>query len=143
MSLGTLAMKALRRSFIRDDPSPLSVDEAVERLQVQAKALGWRLPHSFDLQEFYARHGPFEMNRVMVIYLCDPPGGYALTRPDAFKPLLALMPSSVCIYETSRGEVRVTRFNYHFMARMFGGKARQTLHESGDRMDATLAGIVS
>lgn len=143
MRIGALAMQVLRHTMLRDDASRLPFDDTVDRVQERARAVGWNLPHVLDIQEYYQRHGQPDMGRATVVYFCDPDAGYTITREDAFKPLSVLMPSGVCVYETSTGQVRVARMNFGFMARIFGGAVRRAMAQGGRRLEAALAGVVT
>ena len=140
MSLG---MKMMRKTMLKVSKSQLTFEETVERVRENAEKVGWNVPSVLDLQKHYTEHGFGDMSRATVIYFCNPRGGYDISRDDEFKPMFVMMPTGVCVYETSTGEVQVARMNLGFMSVMFGGIVRRTLKEGGFKLERALEGITA
>ncbi len=54
----------------------------------------------------------------------------------------SLAAQSLGVYETSRGEVQVSRMNLGRMSMMFGGTVRQALKGGGANLEKALEGVV-
>ncbi len=140
MSLG---MKIMRSTMLKVSKSQLAFEETVERVTENARNIGWNVPSVLDLQKHYTEHGFGDMGRATVIYFCNPKGGYDISRSDEFKPMFVMMPTGVCVYETSGGDVQVARMNLGFMSVMFGGIVKKTLKEGGLKIERALEGVVA
>ncbi len=63
-------------------------------------------------------------------------------RGDAYKPMAVMMPTAVSVYETSTGNVHVSRMNLGRMSTMFGGTVKAALKGGGAKLEKALEGIV-
>ena len=107
-----------------------------------ALRVGWDVPWDFELQQHYRERGLSDMTKVVNVYLCNPQGGYDIMKGDVYKPMAVMMPTAVSVYETSDGEVHVSRMNLGRMALMFRGTVRETLRSGGANLDKALEGVV-
>jgi uncharacterized protein (DUF302 family) len=135
-------MSLMTRVMLREHRSRHDFETTVTLLRDQARVVGWSVPIEFPLQEHYIERGLGDMTRCHNLYLCNPGGGYTISRDDAFKPMFVMMPTAVSVYETSRGEVRIARMRLGAMAIMFGGDVKRTLEEGEKRLRAALHGLV-
>jgi len=135
-------MSVMKRMMMQEHQSRLDFETTVDRLREQALEVGWNVPVEFPLQKHYVEHGLEDMGRCVNLYLCNPEGGYAISRDDVFKPMFVMMPTAVSVYESSAGEVRVARMRLGTMALMFGGVVRRTLKDGERRLRAALEGVV-
>jgi uncharacterized protein (DUF302 family) len=78
------------------------------------------------------------MTNVVNVYLCNPQGGYDIMKSDVYKPMAVMMPTAVSVYETSSGEVYVSRMNLGRMSLMFGGTVRAALRGGGANLEKAL-----
>jgi uncharacterized protein (DUF302 family) len=141
---GTMSfmMGMMKKVMMQEHRSLYDFDTTVERLRKQSLEVGWNVPMEFPLQAHYVEHGLEDMGRCINLYLCNPQGGYDISRSDAFKPMFVMMPTAVSVYESSGGEVRVARMRLGTMAKMFGGSVKRTLADGERRLRAALGGIV-
>lgn len=137
----SLAMAMMSRTMLKASGSRLSFEETVARVRENALEVGWSVPNVLDLQEYYRERGLEDMTRATVVYFCNPRGGYDIGKKDEFKPMFVMMPTGVCVYETSRGEVRVARMNLGFMSMLFTGAVRRALKEGGANLERALEGV--
>lgn len=121
--------------------SKLGFDETVAALIESAKANGWSIPMTHDLQQNYIDAGHEDMTKVQVLYFCNPDGGYRILQDDAHKPMSVMMPMGVSVYETTDGEVYVAGMNLAQMSAMFGGTVKEVLQEGAANYKAALAEI--
>jgi uncharacterized protein (DUF302 family) len=136
-------MGMMKKVMMQEDRSLHDFETTVERLRQQALDAGWRIPVEFPLQEHYIENGLEEMGRCVNLYLCNPEGGYAISRDDAFKPMFVMMPTAVSIYEDSAGVVRVARMRLGTMSKMFGGSVKSTLADGEQRLRTALDGLIA
>lgn len=132
----------MQKMMFTTHTSTLGFDETVTRLEANAKANGWQIPDTRNLQEEYHRAGHPEMTRCTVLYFCNPHGGFSIVRNDEFKPMSVMMPMGVSVYEKSGGEVEIAAMNLGMMSSMFPGEVREVLADGAERFTASLNGIV-
>ena len=82
------------------------------------------------------------MTKVVNVYLCNPQGGYDIMKADVYKPMAVMMPTAVSVYETSGGEVYVSRMNLGRMSAMFRGTVREALKGGGANLERPLEGVL-
>lgn len=111
-------------------------------IRENALRVGWDVPWRFELQQHYRERGLSDMTRVVNMYLCNPQTGYDIMKKDVYKPMAVLMPTAVSGYESSGGEVYVSRMNFNRMSAMFGGKVRNALKGGGAKLEKALEGVV-
>ncbi len=139
MSFAMCLMKAVMFKVGR---SKHGFEQTVQMVSENALGVGWDVPWRFELQQHYQERGLSDMTRVVNMYLCNPSAGYDIMKKDVYKPMAVLMPTAVSVYETSRGEVYVSRMNLGRMSAMFGGKVRASLKGGGAKLEKALEGVV-
>lgn len=132
-------MGLMTKMMFESRPSRFGFTETVTRVREAAGGNGWTVPQVFDLQDHYHTQGLAEMRRTTIIYYCNAKGGFDISKDDANKPMLVLMPTGVAVYETSSGEVRVANMNFGLMRHMFGGEVKKVLAGSARNMAKALA----
>jgi uncharacterized protein (DUF302 family) len=115
--------------------------ETVTRVGAAAVENGWTVPQVLDLQDHYHHEGLPEMRRATIVYFCNAKAGFDITRDDADKPMLVLMPTGVAVYETSSGEVRIAHMNFGLMRHMFGGVVKKALTRSARNLENAVAAV--
>ena len=138
----SMSMSMMKMVMLEEYSCSLDFETAVERVRQQALDAGWRIPVEFPLQEHYIEAGLKDMSKTHNLYLCNPEGGYTISRDDDFKPMFVLMPTPLSIYEDSKGRVKITRFRLGRMASMFGGEVKQTLLDGEARLQKALEGVI-
>jgi len=134
-------MNLMTRMMFGSRPSRYGFDETVTRVRRAATECGWTVPQALDLQAHYHQQGLDDMGRATIIYFCNSKGGFDITRDDANKPMLVMMPSGVAVYETSTGEVRVAHMNFNLMRHMFSGPVKEALSQGARNMEKALADL--
>ncbi len=138
----SFSMGMMKVVMMREHRSLHDFDTTVARIRAQAVEAGWQVPMEFPLQEHYVAEGLEDMTRAVNLYLCNPQGGYAVSRDDAFKPMYVLMPTPLSVYEDSTGQVRIARLRLGRLAMMFGGVVGKTLADGEERLRTSLDGVV-
>ncbi len=137
-----LTMRLMKAAMFRVSKSEHGFDQTVQMVRENALRLGWDIPWQFELQQHYRDTGLSDMTKVVNMYLCNPQGGYDIMKDDAYKPMAAMMPTAVSVYETSTAEVYVSRMNLGRMSAVFGGKVKAALKGGGERLEKALEGVV-
>ena len=132
-------MGLMTRMMFESRPSRFDFEETVTRVREAAGENGWTVPQILDLQDHYHHQGQPAMRRATIVYYCSAKAGIDITRDDANKPMLVMMPSGVAVYETSSGEIRVAHMNFGLMRHMFGGVVKKALTQSARNMAKALS----
>ena len=138
----SLTMRVMNAVMFKVSRSKHDFEQTVQMVRENALRVGWGVPWNFELQQHDCEKGFSDMTRVVNVYLCNPQGGYDIMKSDVYKPMAVMMPTAVSIYETSEGEVYVSRMNLGRMALMFGGTVRKTLRGGGENLDKALEGVI-
>ena len=138
----SLTMRLMKAAMFKVSKSLHDFEATVRMVRENALRVGWGIPWCFELQQHYREKRLSDMTKVVNMYLCNPQGGYDIMKSDVYKPMAVMMPTAVSIYETSEGEVYVSRMNLGRMALMFGGTVRKTLRGGGENLDKALEGVI-
>lgn len=138
----SFTMRLMRAAMFKVSRSRHDFEHTVQLVRQNALRVGWDVPWNFELQQHYRESGFKDMTKVVNVYLCSPQGGYDIMKDDVFKPMAVLMPTAVSVYETSGGEVYVSRMNLGRMSAIFGGPVRGALKGGGANLEKALEGVV-
>ncbi len=138
----SLTMRLMKAAMFKVSRSEHDFEHTVQTIRENALRVGWDIPWCFELQQHYQEKGLTDMTRVVNIYLCNPQGGYDIMKNDVYKPMAVMMPTAVSVYETSGGEVYISRMNLGRMSAMFGGIVKDTLKGGGANLEKALEGVV-
>jgi uncharacterized protein (DUF302 family) len=134
----------MQQMMFRIDTSVLSFEETVSSLTKAAEQNGWIIPDTRDLQQEYHKADLADMTRCMILYFCNPQGGYRiLTSGDKKKAMSVMMPMGVSVYETTDGQVEIAAMNLSLMGNFFSGVVKEVLKDDGERFGKSLEGIVA
>jgi uncharacterized protein (DUF302 family) len=138
----SLTMRLMKAVMFKVGRSEHDFEQTVQMIRENALRVGWDVPWRFELHQHYRERGLSDMTRVVNMYLCNPQAGYYIMKKDVYKPMAVLMPTAVSVYESSGGEVYVSRMNFNRMSAMFGGKVRNALKGGGAKLEKALEGVV-
>ena len=134
----------MQQMMFRVDTSALGFEETVSSLTQSAQQNGWHIPDTRDLQHEYHKAGLTDMTKCMILYFCNPQGGYKiLTSSDKNKAMSVMMPMGVSVYETTDGQVEIAAMNLSLMSNFFSGVIKEVLQDGGERYEKSLEGIVA
>jgi uncharacterized protein (DUF302 family) len=134
-------MSLITKMMLESRSSRFDFADTVTKVQEAASENDWTVPQVLDLQGHYHHEGRPEMRRATIVYYCSTKAGIDITRDDANKPMLVMMPTGVAVYETSSGEVRVANMNFGLMRHMFGGEVKKALSRSARNMAKAMAAV--
>lgn len=113
------------RLMIRQMRSGQGFDETVQAVNSGIERAGWSSPGMLDMQQSITKHGePFD-RRVKVIQLCHPRYAASVLLTD--RPLAAMMPCAIAVYEGDDGKVYISKLNTGLMGKMFGGNVAKIM----------------
>ncbi len=120
--------------------SPLGFDETLERLEANAKELGWKVPSKWkvDFQRNLKKVTGTDIGPNRVLKMCEPKAAAKLLLKDEYKQLTAMMPCTIAVYEKSDGKTYISMMNLKVMAEMYGGDVRDMAEELGPQMETML-----
>jgi uncharacterized protein (DUF302 family) len=138
----SFTMRLMKAAMFKVGKSEHDFEQTVQLVRENALRVGWDIPWSFELQQHYQERGLSDMTRAVNLYLCNPQAGYDIMKQDVYKPMAVLMPTAVSVYESTGGEVYVSRMNLTRMSAMFSGKVKTALKDGGAKLEKALQGVV-
>lgn len=117
-------------------PSPLGFEETLEEIEVNAKALGWKVPKKWkvNFQKNLKKVTDIDIGKNRVLKMCAPEPAAKLLVQDKYKKLTALMPCTIAVYEKSDGKVYISLLNMQIMGKMYGGDLQKMADTLGPEM---------
>ena len=121
-------------------PSPLGFEETLERLEANAKALGWKVPSKWkvDFQRNLKRVTGTDIGPNRVLKMCEPFAAAKLLVKDEYRMLTAMMPCTIAVFQKTDGQVYVAMMNLEMMGHMFGGDVKEMAAALSPQMDEML-----
>ena len=121
-------------------PSPLGFEETLERIEANAKELGWKVPEKWkvDFQRNMLKVTDTDIGPNRVLKMCEPFAAVKLLVKDEFKMLTAMMPCTIAVYEKSDGKTYVAMMNLEAMGQMYGGVVLEVTEELAPQMQEML-----
>ncbi|MGB0722091.1 MAG: DUF302 domain-containing protein [Gammaproteobacteria bacterium] len=121
-------------------PSPLGFEETLEKLEANAKGLGWKVPKKWkvDFQRNLKHVTKVDIGKNRVLKMCEPQAAAELLVKDQYKMLTAMMPCTIAVYEKSDGKTWVSMMNLKLMGEMYGGDVAQMASELAPQMEQML-----
>jgi uncharacterized protein (DUF302 family) len=119
----------MRNKMVTPGKSPHSFEETCARLEATVgEADGWSFPmESFDMAAKLAEKNalPDNLKRVTLYYVCSPPVAKRVLGDSPH--LSAIMPCTWSVYETTDGQVWLSRMNIPMMSKMMGGVVGESM----------------
>lgn len=131
---------AAKAQMLIEVVSPLGFEETLERLEANAKDLGWKVPEKWkvDFQRNLLKVTDTDIGPNRVIKMCEPFAAAKLLLQDEYKMLAAMMPCTIAVYEKSDGKTYVAMMNLEMMGEMYGGDVREMAKELAPQMEQML-----
>ena len=134
--------KALPAGFkmLIEVPSPLGFEATLERLEANAKDMGWKVPEKWkvDFQRNLLKVTDTDIGPNRVLKMCEPFAAVKLLLKDEYKQLTAMMPCTIAVYEKSDGKTYVAMMNLEAMGQMYGGDVIEMTKELAPQMEQML-----
>ncbi len=119
--------------------SNLNFEDTVEAVQKEAKALGWNVPHVYNMQQSFTKAGYENVEKMKVVSLGHAKFAYQIVRDDKDKFVLGFMPYRAGVYEDKNGDVYITGANMGIMSKMFGGNIEKIMGASAKDLEKAFA----
>lgn len=121
-------------------PSPLGFEETLERIEENAKDLGWKVPQKWkvDFQKNMLNVTDTDIGPNQVLKMCEPFAAVKLLVKDEYKQLTAMMPCTIAVYQKSDGKTYISMMNLDAMAMMYGGDVAVMAKELAPQMQQML-----
>ncbi len=127
--------------MIIEDTSPLSHAETVEAILDSAVEQNWKVPQTYKLDVSVQEAG-FDVAPVTVIELCHPNHAGKVLAEDDARVVTSLMPCRISVYETSSGEVIISRMNTGLISKLFGGTVSEVMAQASAENEVILSAVL-
>jgi uncharacterized protein (DUF302 family) len=116
--------------------SPLGFEETLERIEANAKEMGWKVPSKWkvNFRNNMLRITDTDIGPNQVLKMCEPFAAAKLLAQDRYKQLAAMMPCTIAVYVKSDGKTYIAMMNLELMGEMYGGDVRAMAEELGPQM---------
>jgi len=120
--------------------SPLGFEETLERLEANAKEMGWKVPEKWkvDFQRNLLKVTDTDIGPNRVLKMCEPFAAAKLLLKDEYKMLTAMMPCTIAVYQKSDGKTYIAMMNLQMMGEMYGGDVMEMSKELAPQMQQML-----
>ena len=139
--IGVIGFVMAPSVMITEDVSPLGYEETVQAIQDATIEQGWKVPavHSIDKAVIAAG---IDVLPVSVIELCHPEHAGKILVDDESKVVTSMMPCRLSVYETSDGDVIISRMNTGLVSKMFGGNVARVMAAATNDTEQILASVL-
>ena len=127
--------------MITENNSKYSYTETISKINSAASAQGWKIPVSHELDKAVAKAG-YNVLPVTVIELCQPKHAGEILKKDENRIVSSLMPCRVSVYETSKGDVIVSRLNSGLVSQVFGGDIATIMEKAAADTEEILLSVI-
>jgi uncharacterized protein (DUF302 family) len=116
--------------------SPLGFDATLERIESNARELGWKVPGKWkvNFQKNMQKITDTDIGPNQVLKMCEPFAAAKLLVKDEYKQLAAMMPCTIAVYVKSDGKTYVAMMNLDAMGTMYGGDVKSMADELAPQM---------
>jgi uncharacterized protein (DUF302 family) len=124
---------ATSRLFI-EDKSPKGLVPTVDAFRDAVSAGGWSILNVTNIAGLLSERG-FTLHPVLIFDACSGKFSSELLKNDETRFVASMIPCRVAIYQTSAGQVVISRMNSVAMADLVGGEAGTIIKKSGAEME--------
>ena len=127
--LGLVMQSQAASMMLVEDVSVMDFDATVQSIQDEALAAGWVVPSVHTISKSVAKAG-FDVLPVTIIELCNATIAGRALADDEGRHVAPMMPCRVAVFETSEGEVIISRMNSPLMSGFFGGIIEEVMTQA-------------
>jgi uncharacterized protein (DUF302 family) len=111
------------KMMIKEIKSPFDFEKTVETIveRVNSKP-GWHVVAVIDQNKEVLAHGGKAIGKFNIVQYCSGKYSSEMLRSDDRKPMGAMLPKNLAVYEKSDGQVFVATSNGAVMGKLFGGE---------------------
>lgn len=122
---GTLLVLKLKAPelLVTEIQSPYGFDETVEKIEANAKAVGWKVPSKWkaNFQANFKKIVGVDIGPMQLLKMCEPKIASDLLIKDENKYLSVMMPCTFAVYEKADGKTYIAMMNLGAVGRFIGG----------------------
>lgn len=109
--------------LVREVQSPYGFDETLEKLEANAKALGWKVPKKWkaNFQANFKKIAKKDIGPMKLLKMCEPFIAADLLEKDENKFLSVMMPCTFAVYQKADGKTYVAMMNLGVVGQAIGG----------------------
>ena len=115
--------------MIHEKPSPVGLDETVERITRTAKADGWAVQSIIELEKSIKKNGGGDVKPIRLVNLCQAQHAFKLMSQDDIRPLSVFLPCTISVYEKTDGKTYVASMNAELFGKLMGGLVAEVMGE--------------
>jgi uncharacterized protein (DUF302 family) len=139
--VGVVGFIAAPDIMILEDISPLNYEETVQSILDSSAEQGWKVPKTYALNESVKEAG-YDVLPVTVIELCQPDHAGRVLQEDEARVVSSLMPCRISVYETSTGDVVISRMNTGLISKVFGGIVTEVMAQASAENEVILSAVL-
>lgn len=132
--VGLIIWKMMPKLMCITKESTLDFESTVQRAQDEAIALGWKVPHVYNMKQSFEKAGNKNVQKMMVVSLGNAKHAYSIVKNDKDKNILGFMPYRLGVYEDKNGKVFITGAEMGIMSKMFGGNVEKVMGQSAKEL---------
>lgn len=121
--------------------SKYGFSETVDIIESVSKEKGWTVSHIYNLQATMEKNG-YQVKPVTVFSLCKPQIAYQVLSSDNERPVAAMMPCRVAVYETKEGKTLISRMNAGMFTSMLSGVSREAMTQASQENEIILKSVI-
>ena len=139
--LGVVGFLAAPNIMMVEDVSPLGYEETVQAIVDSAAEQNWKVPKTYQLDAAVVEAG-FDVLPITVIELCHPKHAGKILEDDGARIVTSLMPCRISVYETSTGDVIISRMNTGLISQVFGGLVTEVMAQASAENEIILSVVL-
>ncbi len=117
--------------------SPKSLPETVAVFKEEVAVAGWSILNVTNMAGILSKKG-YTLSPVLIFDVCSGKYSARILAKDEYRFITPLMPCRVSIYQTSKGEVIISRLNAKSIALMFDAELAEIMLKSGGELEAII-----
>ena len=139
---GVVVWKTMPQMMLTVKKSNYDFEETFSRIENSILDHDWDIQRIYDMQECMESYGHENIKNISIFSICKPENVADILADDKNKKVTAIMPCRMGIYETSNGDVYVSRMNIALMSKMFGGVIEDVMSGVAKDEAEILKGII-
>ena len=120
-----------------ENPSPANLPETIKAFKEEVKAAGWSILHVHNLAGVLSTKG-HTLAPAMVFEVCSGKYSAILLAKDEHRYVTSMIPCRVAIYQTSKGNVVISRMNTQMLAQMLTPEVAEVVITSSQEMEGVI-----
>ncbi len=138
VALGFFMLPSL---MLKEVQSPLAFEETIERVEANAKEMGWKVPKKWkaNFQANFKKVVGVDIGPNKLLKMCEPQAAVDILKHDRYKILSVMMPCTVAVYEKSDGKTYISLMNMQFLGWVFGGEVAKAIDKVAPQMEKMIA----